>query len=124
MSHPQTLQIPFPEFILSTPTIVDSSQIQHSQRENLLNICISHKKIVPLREKYAERSAKRMTGSELLNIAQANKKDEFYTQLADIEAELKYYKKYFKGKTVYCNCDDSEVSNFTKFFINHFLNSS
>ncbi len=61
-----------------------------------------------------------MNGTTLLNIAQANKKDEFYTQLADIEAELKYYKEYFKDKVVYCNCDDSEVSNFTKFFIQNF----
>lgn len=53
-------------------------------------------------------------------MAQANKKDEFYTQLEDIEAELKFYKKYFKGKVVYCNCDDFAVSNFTKFFILHF----
>ena len=120
MSHPQTLQIPFPEFMLSTPTIQDSIQKLQLEYEKSKNICISHKKIVPLREKYTERSTRRMTGSELLNIAQANKKDEFYTQLADIEAELRYYKKYFKGKIVYCNCDDSEVSNFTKFFINHF----
>ena len=89
MSQPQTLQIPFPEFMLSIPTIQDSSQKLQLEHEKSKNICISHKKIVPLREKYAERSAKRMTGSELLNIAQANKKDEFYTQLADIEAELK-----------------------------------
>lgn len=61
-----------------------------------------------------------MCGTALLNIAQANKKDEFYTCLSDIEAELKYYKSYFKGKTVYCNCDDSAVSNFTKFFVQHF----
>lgn len=61
-----------------------------------------------------------MCGTALLNMAQANKKDEFYTQLADIEAELKYYKKYFRGKVVYCNCDDSAVSNFTKFFVQHF----
>ena len=61
-----------------------------------------------------------MPRTKLLNIAQANKKDEFYTQLVDIEAELKFYKNYFKGKTVYCNCDDSAVSNFTKFFIQHF----
>ena len=53
-------------------------------------------------------------------MAQTNKKDEFYTQLSDIEAELKYYKKYFKGKVVYCNCDDSAISNFTKFFVLHF----
>ncbi len=61
-----------------------------------------------------------MNGAELLNIAQANKKDEFYTQMVDIEAEVSHYKEYFCGKVVYCNCDDSQKSNFTKFFIQHF----
>ena len=60
------------------------------------------------------------TGTIGLNTAQANKKDEFYTQISDIESELKYYKSYFKGKVVYCNCDNPLVSNFTKFFISHF----
>ncbi len=36
--------------------------------------------------------------------AKSNKKDEFYTQLYDIEEELKHYKEHFKGKVVYCNC--------------------
>lgn len=40
------------------------------------------------------------------------KQDEFYTQLSDIEKELKHYKKHFKGKVVYCNCDDPRVSGF------------
>ena len=44
--------------------------------------------------------------------AKLAKKDEFYTQLSDIERELKHYKKHFKGKVVYCNCDDPRVSNF------------
>lgn len=56
-----------------------------------------------------------------LNIAQANKKDEFYTQLVDIEAELHFYKHHFKDKVVYCNCDNPKTSNFVKFFIQHFL---
>ncbi len=51
-----------------------------------------------------------------LNQAKTNKKDEFYTQLSDIERELKYYKKHFKDKVVYCNCDDPRVSNFFHFF--------
>lgn len=55
-----------------------------------------------------------------LNIAQANKKDEFYTQLVDIEAELKYYKPHFANKVVYCNCDNPRTSNFARFFIQHF----
>lgn len=48
------------------------------------------------------------------------KKDEFYTQLVDIEKELKHYKSQFKGKVVYCNCDDPFESNFFKFFASKF----
>lgn len=51
-----------------------------------------------------------------LHAAKHNKNDEFYTQLTDIEKELKYYKKYFKDKTVLCNCDDPRVSNFFYYF--------
>src|SRR5574344_1019954 len=55
-----------------------------------------------------------------LNQAKTNKKDEFYTQLSDIERELKYYKKHFKDKVVYCNCDDPRVSNFFHYFSYNF----
>ena len=48
------------------------------------------------------------------------KKDEFYTQLDDIAKELKYYKPYFKGKVVFCNCDDPYESNFFKYFALNF----
>ena len=51
-----------------------------------------------------------------LTLAKNNKKDEFYTQLADIENELRHYKEHFKNKTVYCNCDDPRVSNFFHYF--------
>jgi hypothetical protein len=44
------------------------------------------------------------------------KKDEFYTQFADIENELKHYKDQFRGKVVFCNCDDPKESNFVKYF--------
>ena len=44
------------------------------------------------------------------------KNDEFYTQLTDIEKELKHYKDQFRGKVVYCNCDDPFESNFFKYF--------
>ena len=47
-----------------------------------------------------------------LNAAKKAKKDEFYTQLSDIENELRHYKEHFRGKTVLCNCDDPRVSNF------------
>lgn len=51
-----------------------------------------------------------------LNAAKTNKKDEFYTQLTDIERELQHYWTHFKGKTVLCNCDDPYESNFFKYF--------
>jgi len=56
------------------------------------------------------------------NLHKANKakKDEFYTQLIDIEKELKHYKDQFRGKVVYCNCDDPFESNFFKYFTLNF----
>jgi len=56
------------------------------------------------------------------NLHRANlaKKDEFYTQLVDIENELKHYKEQFRGKVVYCNCDDPFESNFFKYFASNF----
>ena len=47
-----------------------------------------------------------------LHQAKRSKKDEFYTQITDIEKELKHYKRHFKNKVVYCNCDDPRISNF------------
>lgn len=55
-----------------------------------------------------------------LHKASAAKKDEFYTQLVDIEKELKHYKEQFRGKVVYCNCDDPFESNFFKYFASNF----
>lgn len=55
-----------------------------------------------------------------LHKASQAKKDEFYTQLVDIENELKHYKKQFAGKVVYCNCDDPFESNFFKYFAANF----
>lgn len=63
---------------------------------------------------------KRTGGRELLDKARFNKKDEFYTQLIDIENEMSYYTKHFRGKVIYCNCDNPEVSNFWKYFYDHF----
>ena len=48
--------------------------------------------------------------------AKAAKKDEFYTQLEDINNELRHYHEHFRGKTVLCNCDDPRVSNFFTYF--------
>ncbi len=63
-----------------------------------------------------------MAKSSNKNLHKANlaKKDEFYTQLVDIEKELKYYKNQFRGKVVYCNCDDPFESNFFKYFAANF----
>ena len=51
-----------------------------------------------------------------LQSAKRTKKDEFYTQLADIENELWHYRPHFAGKVVYCNCDDPTASNFYRYF--------
>jgi hypothetical protein len=58
----------------------------------------------------------RKTQHKKLHKAKINKKDEFYTQLSDIENELKHYIKHFKGKVVFCNCDDPDTSEFWNYF--------
>lgn len=58
--------------------------------------------------------------NELLDKAKKNKADEFYTQMPDIEAELRHYKEHFRGKVVFCNCDDPYESNFFKYFAMNF----
>lgn len=55
-----------------------------------------------------------------LNRAAKAKNDEFYTQISDIEAELKNYTHHFKDKTILCNCDDPRVSNFFRYFALNF----
>ena len=61
-----------------------------------------------------------MASNSSLNKANKEKNDEFYTQLADIEAELKHYRHHFCGKVVFCNCDDPYESNFFKYFAMNF----
>ena len=64
-----------------------------------------------------------MAKSDNLRKAKENKNDEFYTRLEDIELEISQHPDYvrqFEGKTVFCNCDDPEFSNFFVFFRNHF----
>lgn len=63
--------------------------------------------------------ATKSLNKNLRNASKA-KKDEFYTQLVDIEKELKHYKDQFRGKIVYCNCDDPYESNFFKYFASNF----
>lgn len=55
-----------------------------------------------------------------LNSAKSAKNDEFYTQLADIEKELRHYTEHFRNKVVFCNCDDPYESNFFKYFAMNF----
>lgn len=55
-----------------------------------------------------------------LHNARKGKNDEFYTQLTDIDRELKHYRKHFKDKVVYCNCDDPRISNFFHYFSHNF----
>lgn len=61
-----------------------------------------------------------MAGNRNLGVAKVDQNDEFYTQLTDIEKELRHYRKHFKGKTVLCNCDDPFESNFFKYFVLNF----
>ena len=73
----------------------------------MLKICVP---VTHLRTEY------RMEKNKTLQVAQQAKKDEFYTQLSDIDNELHHYKSHFKDKVVYCNCDDPRVSNFFQYF--------
>lgn len=57
-----------------------------------------------------------------LHSAKKGKNDEFYTQLTDIEKELRHYKEHFKNKVVFCNCDDPRISNFFHYFSYNFEN--
>ncbi len=58
--------------------------------------------------------------AKVLHSAKKAKEDEFYTQRRDIDAEMPHYKKHFKDKVVYCNCDDPEISEFFKYFCKQF----
>jgi Adenine-specific methyltransferase EcoRI len=60
------------------------------------------------------------SGNQALSKAKSAKQDEFYTQLGDIENELKHYKTQLRGKTIFCNCDDPFESNFFKYFALNF----
>ena len=56
----------------------------------------------------------------ILLSAKKQKADEFYTQLSDIEKELRHYKEQFRNKVLFCNCDDPYESNFFKYFAMNF----
>ncbi len=61
-----------------------------------------------------------MANKQDVDKAKKAKRDEFYTQLTDIEKELRHYRKHFSGKTILCNCDDPFESNFFKYFVLNF----
>lgn len=61
-----------------------------------------------------------MAGNDSFARAKTAREDEFYTQLTDIEKEMRHYRKHFAGKTVFCNCDDPFESNFFKYFVLNF----
>ena len=61
-----------------------------------------------------------MSLNKNLHKAKRQKNDDFYTQLSDIENELRLYAGHFHGKVVYCNCDDPRVSNFFHYFSYNF----
>lgn len=63
---------------------------------------------------------KKKTLNKSLGAARNSKQDEFYTQLSDIEKEVKHYKEHFKDKVVLCNCDDPRISNFFHYFSHNF----
>lgn len=63
---------------------------------------------------------KKKISNTTLHKAKDSKKDEFYTQLSDIEKELGHYKEHLMGKVIFCNCDDPEESNFYNYFCLNF----
>lgn len=57
---------------------------------------------------------------ESLVVSKLGKNDEFYTQINDIENEVKKHKRHFKNKVIYCNCDDPRESKFYQHFMKKF----
>lgn len=64
--------------------------------------------------------SEKKSGNNNLRKASKTKNDEFYTQITDIEKEISHYKDHFRGKVVFCNCDDPEESHFWKYFEKNF----
>lgn len=87
------------------------------------DLCLSIVLISRILSKFAfqlSNSYVEIMANKNLNKAKEAKKDEFYTQLEDINNELRHYREHFRGKTVLCNCDDPRVSNFFKYFAYNF----
>lgn len=64
--------------------------------------------------------SQRKSWNKDLHSAKIWKNDEFYTQISDIERELRNYREHFLNKTIFCNCDDPEESHFWKYFADNF----
>ena len=97
---------------------IDARYSMNSARVNGARLCPLPERlpdIIPLRDALAKKIKNQSLGK-----ARDAKQDEFYTQLSDIERELKHYKKHFKGKVVYCNCDDPRTSQFFHYFSYNF----
>lgn len=82
-------------------------------------MCIFQRAVENLQK---DKALKHRTRTADFEKAKRNKKDEFYTKLEDIRAELKHYSRHFAGKVVYLNCDDPRYSNFFRFFVDEFHN--
>ena len=76
--------------------------------------------LIPLRSPPGTMAKRNDSSNSPLNFAKRAKNDEFYTQMPDIEAELRHYKDQFRGKVILCNCDDPYESNFFKYFALNF----
>ncbi len=114
----EVVVIPFPFSDLSV--LIKQAYLQVGRPANIKRKFINFRQHYFLKEIYLRRAEK--TLNRTLHIAKSSKKDEFYTQLSDIESELKHYKEHFKNKVVYCNCDDPRVSNFFHYFSYNFEN--
>lgn len=118
MSHPQMLFIPFTEFAPITQVSAKTNEILQTTMQISTNICLSQKKIVPLRQNCRE--VKMSNNNIHLQAAKDKKNDEFYTTYESIVEELSHYIHHFEGQVVLCNCDDPFESNFCKYFLKNF----
>lgn len=118
MQTVQTLLIPFVEFATTKEVNPKNNEFPHTTIHFSTNICLSQKKVVPLRKNY---SAVKMSNKNIhLQAAKDKKNDEFYTTYESVVEELSHYTHHFEGQVVLCNCDDPFESNFCKYFLKHF----
>lgn len=87
------------------------------RKPSMLSLCSKLSLLLP---KISIRTNAYRMANKNLNAAKTAKKDEFYTEMIDIERELQHYWPHFRGKVIFCNCDDPYESNFFKYFALHF----